>query len=345
MNQIPIEMVTLLLEWYQTNKRILPWRENKDPYRIWVSEIMLQQTRVEAVIPYYERFLKELPTLSDLANAPEEQLLKLWEGLGYYNRVRNLKKGACMVMEEYNGKIPSDYQALMKLPGIGEYVAGAISSIAFEQPNPAVDGNVLRIIARITGSKDDVTKNAVRKSVWNELKELYPADKRGDFTQSLMELGATVCIPNGEPLCESCPVKMLCRAYKEGSYMLLPVKPPKKERKKENRTVFLLRCGNQIAIKKRPKTGLLASMWEFPSADGHLSREECEAWLRNEKLLSVKVQSAGKAKHIFSHVEWHMTGYDVICTEPNGSFLWVTKEEVMERYALPAAFKAYTKQL
>ncbi len=338
MNPIPKELTPALMAWYQKHKRILPWRENHDPYRIWVSEIMLQQTRVDAVIPYYNRFMERFPTLQDLAEASEEEAVKLWEGLGYYSRIRNLQKGVRKVLAEYGGEVPSDYKELQKIPGIGEYVARAISSIAFGLKNPAVDGNVLRIISRITESDDDIMKQSVRREVWEQLKELYPDEGAGDFTQALMELGAIVCLPNGAPRCDICPVSDLCKARESGSWEYLPVKTPKKERKMEERTLFLLHSGDKWAIQKRPDEGLLASLWEFPSVAGTLSQKEVE------EVYGKNVTPWGKAKHIFSHVEWHMTGY-FIETEETDDFTWVTLPEMEEVYTIPSAFRYFYKKL
>ena len=244
------------------------------------------------------------------------------------------------MVEAYGGTLPSDYTELQKLPGIGEYVAGAISSIAYGKPNPAVDGNVLRIISRITESADDIMKQSVRREVFGQLQEIYPPGEAGDFTQALMELGAIRCIPNGAPLCEKCPAKELCRAYAHGTWRSFPQKPPKKERKKEKRTVFLLRQGDAWAISKRPDTGLLASLWEFPATAGHLTREKAEEYLKGLGLAADSVTPCGTAGHIFSHVEWHMKGY---LAEVRGAapVTWATLAELEEKYTLPSAMKYY----
>ena len=209
------KIVEPLLAWYEKNRRKLPWRENVSAYRVWVSEIMLQQTRVEAVKPYFARFIDALPDVSDLADCEEEKLLKLWEGLGYYNRVRNMQKAAKTVMEEYGGQLPDDYEKLLSLKGIGSYTAGAIASIAYGIPVPAVDGNVLRIITRLTQDESDIMKQSVKKRVEQALLEVMPQKRAGVFNQALMELGATVCVPNGAPLCEACPWKEFCLAKKK----------------------------------------------------------------------------------------------------------------------------------
>lgn len=339
------EIVPYLLQWFDYNARILPWRENPRPYYVWISEIMLQQTRVEAVKGYFDRFITALPELRDLAAAEEDKLLKLWEGLGYYNRVRNLQKGAKLVMEEYGGELPASYEELLKLPGIGAYTAGAIASIAFQIPVPAVDGNVLRVTKRIAGSFDDITKEKVKKELWEDLKQIMPQDRPGDFNQSLMELGATVCIPNGKPLCEQCPVMHLCRAYREDTVASIPVKPPKKERRPEERTILLIEQEGRYAISKRPGKGLLAGLWELPSLDGKLSSSQLKEKVMQLGLSPVKIEPMGEAKHIFSHVEWNMLGYHIILNKQEKlklDYVWADRKELKEQYSIPSAFSAFT---
>ena len=224
------QIVQPLLRWFDQNARILPWRDQPTPYRVWVSEIMLQQTRVEAVKPFYQRFMEALPDIQTLANCEEEELLKLWEGLGYYNRVRNMQIAARTVIEEYGGKLPDDYLELQQLKGIGSYTAGAISSIAYGKVAPAVDGNVLRVISRVTLSREDILKQSVKRGIEQAIVEIMPADRPGAFNQALMELGAMVCVPNGEPHCESCPLKELCLARKMGAMDEIPVKKEVKAR-------------------------------------------------------------------------------------------------------------------
>ena len=320
------EIIPYLLHWYDYNRRILPWREDPTPYHVWVSEIMLQQTRVEAVRGYYDRFLASLPDVKALAEAEEEVLLKLWEGLGYYNRVRNMQKAARILTEQYDGQMPVDYEAIRSLPGIGEYTAGAIASIAFGLPFPAVDGNVLRVLSRITGSEDDIAKEKTKQTVREELLRIMPA-RSGDFNQSLMELGATVCLPNGKPLCETCPVMHLCTAFHEGRETELPVKSGKKERRIEKRTVYLISCGEKILLHRREKKGLLAGLWEFPNAmteEQGVQPVELRKKLRKDLTkdlpedIKVTVTKGKKAKHIFSHIEWHMEGI-CIQAEPAGA--------------------------
>lgn len=325
-----------LLDWYGKHRRILPWREEPTPYRVWISEIMLQQTRVEAALPYFQRFLEVLPTVEDLAEAPEEQLMKLWEGLGYYSRVRNLQKSAKIIVDEYKGEIPHDYGKLLKLPGIGEYTAGAISSIAFGLPEPAVDGNVLRICSRICGDDSDITAAAVKKQYRELLRPLYAGVSAGDFTQALMELGATICLPNGAPLCMDCPTASFCSARGEGEPTKYPVKAEKKPRKIENRTVFIVEQNGKFLLRKRPAKGLLANMWELPNC------------LQSDEMTLPSAKSCGSAKHIFSHIEWHMEGKWIQLAEhrdaPQG-YIWATAKELQETYALPSAFAAFTKQI
>lgn len=346
-NPVLYEMVDPLTEWYQKNKRDLPWRKNPDAYRVWVSEIMLQQTRVEAVKPYYERFLKRLPEIRDLAEASEDVLLKLWEGLGYYNRVRNMQKAAQQVMIEYGGRFPDTYEEIRSLKGIGSYTAGAVSAIAFGIPKPAVDGNVLRVISRLTASREDIMKQSVRKKIEEELERVIPEGQAGDFDQGLIELGAIVCVPNGEPKCEECPLARLCEARKQGLTDEIPVRSKAKKRKIEKRTVFLFKDGKKIAIRKRPGKGLLAGLYEFPNVDGHLSMDEAAAYCKKIGLAPVRIRPLDSAKHIFSHIEWHMTGYEIIVDELEKTnekgFLFALPEEIGKAYPIPSAFETYTR--
>ena len=336
-----------LVEWYRQNKRELPWRDICDPYRIWVSEIMLQQTRVEAVKPFYARFLNELPSVSDLAEVEEEKLLKLWEGLGYYNRVRNMQKAAQQIMVDYAGEFPKNYEEIRKLTGIGNYTAGAISSFAFGIPKPAVDGNVLRVISRITGNYDDIMKASTKTKVEEQLTEVIPKDAACDFNQGLIELGAIVCVPNGAPKCDICPVAHLCEAHIKGIEHELPVKNKAKERKMEKKTVFIFKDGDNVAIRKRPKKGLLAGLYELPNVEGELTQEEALAYSRSIGLAPLRIKQLGKAKHIFSHVEWHMVGYSIRVDELENSctedMLFIHPEQVEKEYPIPAAFEHYVK--
>ncbi|MGB8450967.1 MAG: A/G-specific adenine glycosylase [Anaerocolumna sp.] len=348
--------IDYLLEWYDNNARILPWRDNPKPYYVWISEIMLQQTRVEAVKFYFERFINALPDIKSLAYAEEESLLKLWEGLGYYNRIRNLQKAAIKIMEEYKGVMPSDYDSLLELPGIGSYTAGAIASIAFHVPEPAVDGNVLRVMKRVAGSFDDITKASVKKELEQDIRKIIPKERPGDFNQAVMELGAMVCIPNGKPLCMKCPIMHLCNAFHDKTEMKIPVKPSKKPRKIEEKTVLLIEKDEEYLIRKRKSSGLLAGLWELPTLEGKLSPLEVEVIFHNQGIENFKIQKLGDVKHIFTHIEWHMTGYQVKLKEDSkvsentvysadgaAQPLWAGKKQIEENYTLPAAFEKYRK--
>ncbi len=342
-----------LLEWYDRNKRILPWREAPTPYRVWVSEIMLQQTRVEAVKPYFERFMSVLPDVRALAEAEEEQLLKLWEGLGYYNRVKNLQKAAIQLMEEYGGEMPDQYEELLKLTGIGSYTAGAIASIAYGRRVPAVDGNVLRVLARVRKDGRLITDGKVKAAVEKELAEAMPEDRPGDFNQAMMEIGACVCIPNGAPLCGRCPLNRLCMAHMDGTETEFPQKEAKKPRRIEEKTVLVIRDENRTAIRKRPAGGLLAGMYEFPMLEGCRTVEEITAYLAENGIRVLRVQPLEDAKHIFTHKEWHMKGYLVRVDElehkspgeDSKNWLFVEPRETEQRYPMPSALSAYTRYL
>lgn len=346
------KIVTPLLDWYHENRRCLPWRENRDPYRVWVSETMLQQTRVDAVIPYYERFMRRFPTTASLASCEDEELFKLWEGLGYYSRARNLKKAAQIICTEYEGQFPKEYEKILALPGIGAYTAGAVSSIAFENAKAAVDGNVLRVITRLTQDKHDIMDAKFRSQVTEELEKVYPLEGRGDFTQSLMELGAVVCVPNGEPRCGECPLMSLCGACGSGTQLQYPVKKKKAPRRIEQKTVLILQYQDKTALRKRDDKGILSGMWELPNIDGTLNEQQVCEWLteRSFEVREVKTPAGGQRqlKHIFTHIEWHMTYWPVIC-ENEGSdskLTWVTESQMEKEIALPTAFrKVYQEYL
>ena len=327
-----------LLPWYDKNKRDLPWRHTKDPYAIWLSEIMLKQTRVEAVKDYYSRFLKALPTVSDLANADDGLLGKLWEGLGYYTRVRNLKKAAIEIVSDYNGAFPDSYESVLALPGIGPYTAGAICSIVYDLPTPAVDGNVLRVISRLTDDETPIDAPAYKKTVQEKLEIIYPR-RAGDFTQALMELGATVCGPNQKPDCDNCPCVDICLAHKRGRELILPVKKPKKERREEELTVFILKCGEMYALQKRKNTGLLAKLWQFYNVPGVMDAQQAlktVAQLHPKDLL----RQTDK-KHIFTHIQWNMRGYYIEVAQQCDDFCWFTRKQIDEKIALPTAFRQF----
>lgn len=332
-----------LLAWYDEGRRILPWREDPKPYHVWLSEIMLQQTRVEAVKPYYDRFLKQLPDIADLAAVEEETLLKLWEGLGYYNRARNLRKAAIQIMEEYDGRMPGNYESLLKLSGIGSYTAGAIASIAFGQSVPAVDGNVLRILSRLRIDDRDVLDARVKKSLEEELRGIMPKDRPGDFNQALMELGATVCIPNGSPRCEICPWEGICQARIQNRISEYPKKAPKKPRSIEKKTVLVIRYGDLVALRRRPDSGLLAGLYEFPTMEGHQGEEQVIERLRQAGVVPIRIRRLKPVKHIFTHKEWHMTGYLIRIDDLSGmgEYVFVEPEQIRDKYPVPSAFAAY----
>ena len=344
MKNIPDTLPSLLLPWYQENKRDLPWRKDREPYHIWISEIMLQQTRVEAVKGYYERFLNVLPTVESLASCDDDLLHKLWEGLGYYSRVRNLKKAAIMIMEQYAGIFPKTHTEILKLPGIGAYTAGAVCSIAYDLPTPAVDGNVLRVISRLRNNPTPIDLPETKKTVTQALAEIYPKEA-GDFTQALMELGATLCGPNRAPACEQCPCKEICLAYQVGTASQLPVKAPKKEKRQENRTVFILCCDGRYALQKRPEKGLLAGLWQFPNVSGHLELETALEQLRKMGLQPKALYREVHRKHIFTHIIWNMKGIYLEVADTGGGFRWFSKEEINTQAALPTAFRLFWEEL
>lgn len=349
------QSVQPLLEWFEVFARTMPWRSNPEPYWVWISEIMLQQTRVEAVRAYFDRFIAALPNIESLANIEDEKLMKLWEGLGYYSRARNLKKAAIVCVEQYHGELPRTYEALLKLPGIGSYTAGAIASIAYEQEVPAVDGNVLRVISRLLAWEEDITKQSVKRKMEAALLELmkrvHPNPRT--FTAALMELGALVCIPNGAPCCMECPWKSICLARIQKKVERIPVKKKKIVRKIEERTVFLIQDGDLTAIKKRPSTGLLAGLYELPNIEGFYSEQEVKRIWEEKLKLPLTVERLKDGKHIFSHIEWHMQAYRVIIPkileqnkllrEQEGEVFFVTQEELNTNYALPNAFKTWKK--
>ncbi|MCM1099851.1 MAG: A/G-specific adenine glycosylase [Clostridium sp.] len=342
-----------LLNRYDKSRRILPWRENPTAYRVWVSEIMLQQTRVEAVKPYFERFVQKLPDVAALAAVEEETLLKLWEGLGYYNRARNLQRTAVRIMEEHGGQIPADYGSLLALPGIGSYTAGAILSIAMGLRYPAVDGNVLRVLSRFRMDQRLISDAKVKKAVEEELAQVIPEDRPGDFNQAVMELGACVCVPGGAPRCGECPIARWCMAHAAGAEQEYPVKAAHRERGVEEKTILVIRDGSRTAVRRRKGRGLLAGMYEFPTLEGFCTAEEVVAYLADNGLKSIRVQPLEEAKHVFTHREWHMKGYMVRVDEleparPHGDtadWIYIRPEEVRERYPIPSAFAAYTKVL
>lgn len=338
-----------IVRWYRSSHRELPWRENVNAYRVWVSEIMLQQTRVEAVKPFYERFLSEFPTVRELAEAEEDKLLKLWEGLGYYNRVRNMQKAARQIMCDFDGEFPGTYEEILSLSGIGSYTAGAISSFAYGLPKPAVDGNVLRVVSRLLADDSDTAKQSVRKRIEQNLEEVIPKEEAGDFNQGLIELGAVVCVPNGTAKCGECPLAQICRARRQNRIEEFPVKTKAKARKIEKKTILLLQDGDFVAICKRPAEGLLAGLYEFPNVEGHLTQEEVIAHSRELGVSPLHIKKLSDAKHIFSHIEWQMTGYavrvDTLENLCDDAVIFAHPEEIQGKYPIPSAFEKYTKYL
>lgn len=331
----------LLLPWYAANARSLPWREDREPYHIWLSEIMLQQTRVEAVKDYYRRFLAALPDIPALAAADEGQVNKLWEGLGYYSRARNLHRAAKEIVACFGGQFPQAYEQIRALPGIGDYTAGAIGSIAFELPTPAVDGNVLRVISRVKASSECVSDPKVKQKIRAELAEVYPQGSCGVFTQSLMEVGATVCVPNGAPRCGQCPLGGICRARAENIQTQLPVKAQKRQRRQEKKTVLVLCCDGNIALLKRPETGLLAGLWQLPDVPGHCSAEEAvhqaQLWGTAPRELLKRTERT----HIFTHVEWDMVCYFIRCADMPERFVWADSAQLAAEYSVPTAYRQF----
>ncbi len=337
--------VKALCDWFEDGKRLLPWRTFTTPYRVWISEIMLQQTRIEAVLPYFERFMSELPDVHALAAVDPDRLMKLWEGLGYYSRARNLQKAALQIEERHGGELPADYNALLALAGIGEYTAGAIASIAFGIPVPAVDGNVLRVLARLTGSHDDVMKPSVRKAMTALAASLLPPNRPASFNQGLMELGERVCLPNTMPRCAECPIAAYCAVAGTEEAATLPIRTPKKPRRMENKTVFVLltdESPRRVLLHKRPESGLLAGLWELPSVDEH-----GDIPLPLALTTVGERQSLTNSRHIFSHIEWHMQGVLQI-VKPSAvpeTYEFVGLDALLTDHALPTAFRAYSQML
>jgi A/G-specific adenine glycosylase len=348
-----------LLEWYGENARILPWRSKPTPYGTWVSEIMLQQTRVETVIPYYLRFVKALPDIRALAGVFSDELMKLWQGLGYYSRARNMQKTALIIQEKYGGKLPKTASALIKLPGIGPYTAGAIASIAFGEAVPAVDGNVLRVLARLRADGRDITVPRVKKDVAAELAVQYRAvipalaaqkagsNPAGDLNQAWMDLGAKICIPGARPLCGFCPLEFRCRSRKAGIQEELPRRSPLKSRRGRKLTVLVQLFGGQAALVRRPDAGLLAGLWEFPNVDGHLTEKEAIQFVSEQGASVVEIRPLSPAKHIFTHKEWQMKGWALFLDRPpdRTDLRWADPGEIIREFAVPSAFAPYLAQL
>ena len=340
-----------LVSWYRLNKRSFPWRDTGDPFDVWISEIMLQQTRTEAVISYFERFRTEIPDIQALADIEEEKLMRLWEGLGYYSRACNLKRCAMKLVEEHDGRIPADYDLLMKLPGIGPYTAGAVMAIAFGRPYAAIDGNVLRVLSRFFGIREDIRLDAVRRRLTDIVEKAYENEKIddhrfiSDLTQAFMDLGATVCIPNGKPACESCPLKEDCWALRNDLVQEIPYRSRNRERKIIRRTLFIIRNADRFLLEKRPNTGLLAGMYEFIGVDEKMDEKDAKRYLKEEGFDVLQIRRLPSSKHVFTHLEWHMDAYEVKIGDfdlplKEGQIL-ATREE-LEELAIPSAFKTYS---
>ncbi len=340
------KIVDPLLKWYVQNKRLLPWRKDKNPYHVWVSEIMLQQTRIEAVIDYYYHFMDKLPTITSLANCNHDKLLKLWEGLGYYNRARNLQKAAQIIVEKYKGKFPQSYEQILALPGIGEYTASAIASICFSLKEATVDGNVLRVYMRLNNCYDDISNPKVKKKVREKLISIMPDDS-GNFNQSLMELGETICIPNGIPKCDICPIQNYCKAFSKKTYLELPVKSIKKEKAEEFYTILLFIYQNKVAICRRNESGLLHNLWQFSCFSGHMKLSQVKEYLNTNHIEYQKIKKSIHYTHIFTHKKWNMDSYIIFLTNTNNirNVEWVTLEELEKIYALPGAFQPFKKAM
>ena len=338
---LPESLSALILPWYRAERRPLPWRETTDPYRVWLSEIMLQQTRAEAVRAYYLRFLEALPDIRSLAECPEDKLLKLWEGLGYYSRARNLQKAAEQIMSDHGGQFPREPAQVLRLPAIGAYTCGAVCSICFDMPIPAVDGNVLRVCTRLAASRSDVSLPAVKREVTEALLPCFPARGCGDFNQALMELGAMVCIPRGIPRCARCPLAAVCLSRKDELWREIPFFGPKKARQREEISVFLLRCGNRYALRKRPAAGLLAGLWEYPSLPGIFTPQQSLDQAAQWGCGPISLQRIMEREHVFTHREWRMKGFEIRCSRMPELFRWASPEELEDRYSLPSAFRKF----
>ena len=341
-NGILQKLPALLLPWFDAHHRKLPWRENKDPYRVWISEIMLQQTRVEAVIGYYDRFLAALPNVEALSRVPESELLKLWEGLGYYSRARNLQKAA-KVITAAGGEFPTTYAGVRALPGVGDYTAGAICSICYEMPTPAVDGNVLRVYTRLLCDERPIDGDGMKSAVCADLAPVYPAGACGQFTQSLMELGAIICTPKS-PRCDACPLQEICRAWAKGRQTDFPKKAEKKARRIEERMVLRILCDGRLALCRRGERGLLAGLWQLPNLLCAPSPEAALAYCEAQGLCPKALTRELHRTHIFTHIEWRMTCYEIEVEAPGGGFVFASEEELDDVYALPTAFRIFCEE-
>ena len=344
MRPLPEKLGEKLCMWYDAGHRELPWRQDREPYHVWLSEIMLQQTRVEAVKGYYARFLSELPTIRALADCPPDRLTKLWEGLGYYSRVWNLQKAAKTIMEEFGGEFPGTYEAVRALPGVGDYTAGAICSICFDLPTPAVDGNVLRVLSRVMEDGAPVTNQKTKTAYRAALLPLYEAGSRGKLTQALMELGAMVCVPNGAPKCEICPLRDVCLANAHGTWEKYPVKEAKKAKREEEKTLFYLTCDGCLAVRKRESKGLLAGLWELPNVEGKLDAAQALLFAEKAGCEPAELLKSVERVHVFTHIIWRMRCYYIVCKEKSPEFVWADAERRKTDVALPTAFRMFVEE-
>ena len=344
MRPLPEKLGEKLCMWYDAGHRELPWRQDREPYHVWLSEIMLQQTRVEAVKGYYARFLSELPTIKALSDCPPDRLTKLWEGLGYYSRVWNLQKAAKTIMEEFGGEFPGTYEAVRALPGVGDYTAGAICSICFALPTPAVDGNVLRVLSRVMEDGAPVTNQKTKTAYRAALLPLYEAGSRGKLTQALMELGAMVCVPNGAPKCEICPLRDVCLANAHGTWEKYPVKEAKKAKREEEKTVFYLTCDGCLAVRKRGSRGLLAGLWELPNVEGKLDAAQALLFAEKAGCEPAELLKSVERVHVFTHIIWRMRCYYIVCKEKSPEFVWADAERRKTDVALPTAFRMFVEE-
>ena len=333
--------LTSLSTWYQENKRSLPWRSDKSLYHVWISEIMLQQTRIEAVIPYYQRFINTLSTIHALANIEEDKLLKLWEGLGYYSRAKNLKKAAQIIESEYQGIFPKNYEEILKLPGIGEYTASAIASICFNQKEVTIDGNVLRVYTRFFNDNRNIDDVKVKKEIRKHLMEIIPNDA-GNFNQGMMELGETICLPKGLPKCQECPLNQACLAYKKNTYQTLPQKKKKITKKEEEYTILIYQYQNKYVLYQRKEESLLQNLWSFPQLEGNITKKELVSYLEKNQISYSNIEEEINYTHIFTHKKWKMKSYKVVLKDINNlPYPFYSKEEIQKHHALASAYKPF----
>ncbi|HEX6593038.1 MAG TPA: A/G-specific adenine glycosylase [Bacillota bacterium] len=336
-----------LLNWYEKNKRDLPWRKDKDPYKVWVSEIMLQQTRVDTVIPYFYNFIDKFPTVHDLAKADEQDVLMAWEGLGYYSRARNLHHAVREVVSEYNGVVPNERKALGKLKGIGPYTRGAILSIAFDQPEPAVDGNVMRVLSRVLKIDEDIRKQKVRKYFEAIVREIIYKEDPSSFNQAIMELGALVCTPKA-PQCMLCPVHEHCRAFAEGIEEELPVKSKAKKQRSLPYVALLIKNNEgKVVIEQRPEKGLLANMWQFPMVPiDEVGFDHIESYILGEYGVRIQLKRRrGNIKHVFSHIIWKIVVYDAetFAIETDDQRIQFVGKDELDQYPFPVPHQKMKK--